>query len=153
MKKTDKFKIMSIALMLLLLVQLMLPIKSYAIDVPTKNYYYISDMDYITENKWSYVGWGEITYDLGYMKSSNIGVANLVTKYINKDDLDKYLKKLGFGSKTGIELPGEVSGQIKFKYDIEVATASFGQGITTTPIQHIKALSYKTDNVYIDKNT
>lgn len=36
MKKTVKFKIISIALMLLLLVQLMLPIKSYATDVPTK---------------------------------------------------------------------------------------------------------------------
>ncbi len=46
--------------MLLLLVQLMLPIKSYATDVPTKNYYYISDMDYISANKWSYVGWGKI---------------------------------------------------------------------------------------------
>jgi hypothetical protein len=34
MKKTVKFKIISIALMLLLLVQLMLPIKSYATDVP-----------------------------------------------------------------------------------------------------------------------
>ena len=98
---------------------------------------------------WNNVGWGEITYDLGYMKSSNIGVANLVTKYINKDDLDKYLKKLGFGSKTGIELPGEVSGQIKFKYDIEVATASFGQGITTTPIQHIKALTSISNNGYL----
>ena len=63
MKKTVKFKIISIALMLLLLVQLMLPIKSYATDVPTKNYYYISDMDYISANKWSYVGWGKIKKD------------------------------------------------------------------------------------------
>lgn len=98
---------------------------------------------------WNKVGWGEITYDYGYMQSSNIGVANLVTKYINKDDLESYFKKLGFGSKTGIELPGEVTGQIKFKYDIEVATAAFGQGITTTPIQHIKALTSISNNGYL----
>ncbi len=98
---------------------------------------------------WNNVGWGEVTFDFGYMQSSNIGVANLVTRYITKEDLESYLKKLGFGSKTGIELPGEVSGQIKFKYDIEVANASFGQGITTTPIQHIKALTSISNDGYL----
>ena len=73
----------------------------------------------------------------------------LVTKYINKDDLSSYLKKLGFGEKTKIQLPGEVTGKISFKYDIEVATASFGQGITTTPIQHIKALTSISNNGYL----
>lgn len=102
-----------------------------------------------TIKDWNNIGWGEITYDYGYMQSSNIGVANLVSKYITKDDLEKYLNKLGFGSKTGIELPGEVSGQVKFKYDIEVANASFGQGITTTPIQHIKALTSISNNGYL----
>lgn len=102
-----------------------------------------------TINDWNKYGWGEITFDYGYMKSSNIGVSNLVTKYITKEDLLSYFKKLGFGEKTGIELPGEVDGKISFKYDIEVATASFGQGITTTPIQHIKALTSISNNGYL----
>lgn len=102
-----------------------------------------------TIKDWNNYGWGEITYDYGYMQSSNIGVANLVTKYITRTDLEDYFKKLGFGSKTGIELPGEVPGQIKFRYDIEVANASFGQGITTTPIQHIKALTSISNNGYL----
>lgn len=102
-----------------------------------------------TIKDWNGWGWGEITYDYGYTQSSNIGVANLMQHYLTGDELAAYLKKLGFGEKTGIELQGEVSGQIKFKYDIEVANASFGQGIRTTPIQHIKALTAISNDGYI----
>lgn len=102
-----------------------------------------------TIKDWNNYGWGEISYDHGYLQSSNIGIANLVQKYITRDELLSYFKKLGFGSKTGIELPGEVTGKISFKYDIEVATAGFGQGITTTPIQHIKALTSISNNGYL----
>lgn len=102
-----------------------------------------------TIKDWNNYGWGEVSYDYGYLQSSNIGIANLVQKYITRDDLLSYFKKLGFGSKTGIELPGEVSGKISFKYDIEVATAGFGQGITTTPIQHIKALTSISNDGYL----
>ena len=102
-----------------------------------------------TIKDWNGYGWGEITYDYGYTQSSNIGVANLIKNYLTGDELAAYLKKLGFGEKTGIELQGETAGQIKFKYDIEVANASFGQGIMTTPIQHIKALTAISNNGYI----
>ncbi|MBO6195438.1 MAG: hypothetical protein J6O56_03725 [Bacilli bacterium] len=102
-----------------------------------------------TIKDWNGWGWGTITYDYGYTQSSNIGVANLMQHYLTGDELAAYLKKLGFGEKTGIELQGEVPGQIKFKYDIEVANASFGQGIMTTPIQHIKALTAISNNGYI----
>ena len=98
---------------------------------------------------WNNYGWGEITYDYGYMQSSNIGVANLMQKYITKEELFSMYKKLGFGSKTGIELPNETTGEISFKYDIEVANASFGQGIKTTPIQHIKALTSISNDGYL----
>ena len=83
------------------------------------------------------------------MQSSNIGIANLMQKYLTGDELKAYLKKLGFGSKTGIELYGEVEGSLDFKYDVEIATAGFGQGITTTPIQHIKALTAISNDGYI----
>lgn len=102
-----------------------------------------------TIKDWNGYGWGNITYDYGYTQSSNIGVANLMQHYLTGDELHSYLNKLGFGKKTGIELPGEDPGQIKFKYDIEVANASFGQGIKTTPIQHIKALTSISNDGYI----
>ena len=48
---------------------------------------------------------------------------------------------MGFGQKTGITLANEVYGTINFKYQTEVYNASFGQGITTTPMQHVQALT------------
>ncbi len=90
---------------------------------------------------WNRNGWGNITYDQGFALSSNVGVINLIKKHMNADILKDYYKKLGFGSKTNIELANEVSGKISFKYETEVFNAGFGQGITTTPIQNIKALT------------
>lgn len=90
---------------------------------------------------WNRNGWGNITYDQGFALSSNVGVINLIKKHMNADILKEYYKKLGFGSKTNIELANEVSGKISFKYETEVFNAGFGQGITTTPIQNIKSLT------------
>ncbi len=90
---------------------------------------------------WNKVGWGRITFDQGFIYSSNTAVVNIMDKYMDANSLKTYLKRLGFGSKTGISLPNEVSGKIDFRYETEVFNAAFGQGITTTPIQHIKALT------------
>ena len=92
-------------------------------------------------NDWNGVGFGRITYDQGFQASSNVGVINIVNNFISKQELQDYFTKMGFGQKTGITLANEVSGKVKFKYQTEVYNASFGQGITTTPIQHIQALT------------
>ena len=90
---------------------------------------------------WNKKGWGNITYDLGFAYSSNVGAVNIVNNFINKGELRDCLEKYGFGTKTGVELARELSGTINFNYPVEVAAASFGQGITTTPVQHLQALS------------
>lgn len=90
-------------------------------------------------------GWGVITYDSGFAYSSNVAATNLAMK-IGRDKLYNYYADLGFGKKTGIELPSEQSGNIDFTYRTEVATASFGQGITTTPVQNLQALSVLTND-------
>lgn len=95
---------------------------------------------------WNKVGWGNITYDQGFIYSSNTAVVNIMDKYLDANSLKNYLKRLGFGSKTGITLPNEASGKIDFKYETEVFNAAFGQGIMTTPIQHIKALTSISNN-------
>ena len=87
------------------------------------------------------VGWGTISYDLGLERSSNVAVATMMQTILNRDQLKKCLTVYGFGSKTGVKLPRELTGSLNFKYAVEVATASFGQGITTTPIQQLQALS------------
>ena len=48
---------------------------------------------------------------------------------------------LGFGSKTGIELSKETSGKVNFRYETEIYNAGFGQGVMTTSIQNVKALT------------
>lgn len=90
-------------------------------------------------------GWGLIDYDTGFAYSSNVAATNLALE-LGADKLKDYYKNLGFGSKTGIELANEVKGKIKFQYQSEIATASFGQGITVTPIQMLQALSVLTND-------
>lgn len=86
-------------------------------------------------------GWGTINYDLGFEYSSNVAIANILNTILTKDDLKECYKKYGFDNITGVELGRELSSELKFKYPIEVANAGFGQGILTTPIQHLQALS------------
>lgn len=106
---------------------------------------------YITKDKteigdWNRQGWGRITLDQGFALSSNTAVITLINDYMNGKVLKDYYKKLGFGSKTGVELPNEVAGKLNFKYETEVLNAGFGQGLTTTPIQNIKALTSISNN-------
>ncbi len=91
------------------------------------------------------VGWGTINYDTGFMYSSNVAASKLALKLgVNK--LKDFYSNLGFGKKTGIELPDELAGTLKFTYQSELANAAFGQGITTTPVQNLQALSTITND-------
>lgn len=87
------------------------------------------------------IGWGTVNFDKGYEYSSNVAIANVLDRFINKEDLKKCLTSYGFGSKTNVELSMEMTGNLKFEYPVEVAAAGFGQGITTTAVQHLRALS------------
>ncbi len=107
------------------------------------------EIDEYTIKDWNTWGWGEVSYDYGYLQSSNIGATKMRQEYLTKNELMDMYKKLGFGKKTGIELPDESSGEMKFKYEIEIANATFGQGLRTTPIQHIKALTSISNDGYI----
>ena len=54
-----------------------------------------------------------------------------------------YSKKFGFGSVTGIELPGEEEGILynpDHMYQPDIATMSIGQGIAVTPLQMLRAI-------------
>ena len=73
---------------------------------------------------------------------------------IGKETLFKYIKNFGFGSKTGIDLNGEGSG-ILFNINkvgpVELATTSFGQGVSVTPIQQVVAVSASINGGYLYK--
>ena len=106
---------------------------------------YVSERDKkdtVTIKDWNNgQGWGRISYDFGFAMSSNIGVANLLENVINKNELKACYDKYGFGKKTGITLNNELAGDTKFKYDVEAATAGYGQGINVTPIQMLQGLT------------
>jgi len=70
-------------------------------------------------------------------RSSNIGAAKVAMR-LGREKLYAYLKRFGFGAKSGIELPGEQTGRVRdgAKWrDIELATIAFGYGLTVTPLQ------------------
>ena len=97
---------------------------------------------------WYHPGWGNISYDKGLEYSSNVGIANLLSKNdsISKKQLKECFKKYGFGDTTGIELSNESKGNVKFTYDVEFLNAGFGQGISTTAIQQLQALTIISNN-------
>ena len=96
---------------------------------------------------WNKTGWGKISFDKGFAMSSNVGAAKLLdNKIISKKELSTCYDKYGFGKTVDFTLNREESGSIKFNYDIDAASASFGQGITITPIQMIQALTSVSNN-------
>ncbi len=95
---------------------------------------------------WDRAGWGTITFDRGYAMSSNVAIINIINRHMNSLMLRQYYRKLGFGKQTGIDLPNESTGVINFKYETEIFNAGFGQGITTTPIQNIQAMTALTND-------
>lgn len=75
-------------------------------------------------------------------ESINTGVI-FVERQVGNEVFKEYFERFGFGEKTGVELPAELSGNIRnlknTRSNIEFFTASFGQGVAVTPIQMISA--------------
>lgn len=74
--------------------------------------------------------------------SSNVAMVHMMRR-LGKEDYYNRLQQLEISQKTGIDLPGEVSGRLKRKEvfterSIEVATASFGQGFSLTPMKLVQ---------------
>ncbi len=75
------------------------------------------------------------------VRSSNIGSAKLAQK-MGKTYFHDMVEKFGFGSRTGIDLPGEGVGIFRDSWDDKQHTLTrvgFGQGIAVTPIQLMRA--------------
>lgn len=91
---------------------------------------------------WKKGGHGLQTFREVLQNSSNPGFVE-IGRRLGKDKLYEYVKKFGLTEKTGVDLPGESKG-IMFDYDsfneLEQATVSFGQGISVTPIQLVRAI-------------
>ncbi len=88
---------------------------------------------------WKAGGHGDQTFLQVVQNSCNPGFVELGNR-LGKEKLFEYINNFGFGKKTGVDLNGEGSG-ILFALDkvgpVELATTSFGQGVSVTAIQQI----------------
>jgi stage V sporulation protein D (sporulation-specific penicillin-binding protein) len=94
-------------------------------------------------NCWRLGGHGSQTFTEVVQNSCNPGFVQVGMR-LGKESFYNYIRAFGFGEKTSIRLPGEASG-ILANYDaigpVELATLSFGHGITVTPIQLTTAVA------------
>jgi len=85
-------------------------------------------------------------------QSLNMGAATIALK-VGKDNMAKYFTNFGFGTTTGIDLPNEATGIIgnltKKGKDIDVATASYGQGIAVSAVEMARGLSVLANGGYL----
>ncbi|THF75598.1 stage V sporulation protein D [Cohnella fermenti] len=92
---------------------------------------------------WKRGGHGSQSFLEVVENSCNPGFVTLGQR-LGKEKLFEYINNFGFGKKTGIDLGGEENG-ILFKLNqvgpVELATTSFGQGVSVTPIQQITAVA------------
>ena len=102
---------------------------------------------------WKHGGHGTQTYLQVAENSCNPGFVTLGQK-LGKEKLMQYIDDFGFGKTTGVDLNGESNG-IMFDIDkmgpVELATTSFGQGISVTPLQQIRGVSAAINGGYLYK--
>lgn len=85
--------------------------------------------------------YGWLTFEDAVVKSSNIALAKIGLA-IGGSGFYETAWKFGFGQKTGVELPGEVRGQLpseKSLKDVRLATCSYGYGVAVTALQLVVA--------------
>jgi len=84
-----------------------------------------------------------LTFQDVIRKSSNVGAVQIGLR-LGKERYYKYIKRFGFGEKTGIDLPGEVRGILRKPEDwsgTSLAALSIGHEIAVTPLQVLRAYS------------
>lgn len=92
---------------------------------------------------WNLSGHGAQTAAEILKNSCNVGFMELGAR-LGAEKLNEYIKKLGFGSITGIDLPGEAEGIVKSTNsisDIDLATIAFGQTNTLNALQLLTAVN------------
>ena len=93
-------------------------------------------------HNWDSEGMGTVPFSTVIKFSINTGMVQLGMQ-LGADRLISYAKKFGFGTPTGIDLPGEEGGILydpKAMYEPDVATMAIGQGVAVTPIQVLRAI-------------
>lgn len=86
-------------------------------------------------------GYGSLDLTGVLQKSSNVGMTRMALE-VGSDAVTDLLQRVGFGQSSGIGFPGENTGNLPYRdrwSDIEIATLSFGYGMTASPLQIAQA--------------
>lgn len=101
---------------------------------------------------WKTSGHGSQNFIDILKNSCNVGFMKIAER-LGREKLNLYINKFGFGQRTGIDLNGEAKGIVKKTESItivDLATISFGQSNTVTPIQYMAALNaIANDGVWV----
>jgi cell division protein FtsI/penicillin-binding protein 2 len=93
----------------------------------------------------------DITMTDVIVDSDNVGMS-FVGQKLGADTLYDYLHKFGIGEKTGIDLQGEIAPKLREKGTwniVDLATASFGQGVAVTGIEMVRAVAAIANGGYL----
>ncbi|WP_353685060.1 penicillin-binding protein 2 [Thermodesulfovibrio sp. 3907-1M] len=96
---------------------------------------------------------GVLTFEEVIQKSSNVGTIK-IAMMLGKEKLYQYIKKFGFGEKTGIDLPGEISGYIRATQKwsgTSIGAIPIGQEVGVTALQILRAYSAIANGGYLVK--
>jgi len=94
---------------------------------------------------------GVLSFEEVIQKSSNVGTIMIGMK-LGKEKIYDYAKRFGFGDRTNIDLPGEVSGWIRKpeKWSAtSIGAISIGQEVAVTPLQILRAYSAIANGGYL----
>ncbi len=86
---------------------------------------------------------GTLTFIDVISDSSNVGTIQVGLR-LGKERFHEYIRDFGFGSKTGVDLPGEIDGQVKdypLWSEMSLGAISIGQAIGVTSLQMVQAFS------------
>ncbi|WP_090925526.1 penicillin-binding protein [Salibacterium qingdaonense] len=84
-------------------------------------------------------GWGTITYDEGFRRSSNVAFAKVALEKLGPETFFQYMNDFGFSEPTGIDLPNEADSLLAEPNELNTAITGFGQSSSVTPIQQVQA--------------
>ena len=84
---------------------------------------------------------GTITFDKGFVLSSNIGICELLTKYMDPTIYKEYVEKFGFLKPVNSPFLNNEGGTMFFDYASEKLSTGFGQAISVNALQMVQAYS------------
>jgi cell division protein FtsI/penicillin-binding protein 2 len=117
-----------------------------------------NDVGYIEIGGRTYRNWDEKAYGPVSMTdivvhSLNTGIAHVSTM-LGASDFYHYVERFGFGRKLGVDLEGEVSGNVRRQgnpewHESDLGTHAFGQGLAVTPLQMVAAVGAIANRGYM----